>query len=78
MQLEVPFVRTVDNLADFFTKAFDAKKFHAMRRVIMNDEGCADGPRSALGDGERSAASPTSRGGASERERAASCVSADE
>ena len=36
-ELEVPFVRTVDNLADFFTKTFEAKKFHAMRRVIMNE-----------------------------------------
>ena len=37
LQIEVPFVRTADNIADFFTKAFDAKKFHSMRRVIMND-----------------------------------------
>ena len=37
LKIEVPLVRTVDNWADFFTKAFDAKKFHAMRRVIMND-----------------------------------------
>ena len=37
LQIEVPFVRTTDNIADFFTKAFDSKKFHAMRRVIMND-----------------------------------------
>ena len=28
LKIEVPFVRTVHNLADFFTKAFDAKKFH--------------------------------------------------
>ena len=37
-ELEVPFVRTNDNLADFFTKPFkDAKKFYAMRRMIMNE-----------------------------------------
>ena len=50
---------------------FDAKKFHAMRRVIMNDAECASEPRGALGGAERSAASPASRGGASEREGAA-------
>ena len=27
----------VMDLAAFVTRAFDAKKFHAMRRVIMND-----------------------------------------
>ena len=37
LKIEVPLVRTTDNWSDFFTKAFDAKKFHAMRRVIMND-----------------------------------------
>ena len=37
LKIEVPFVRTVDNVSDFFTKAFDSKKFHSMRRVIMND-----------------------------------------
>ena len=37
LKIEVPFVRTIHNLADFFTKAFDAKKFHSMRRLIMND-----------------------------------------
>ena len=36
--VEVPFVRTDDNLADFFTKPFkEAKKFYAMRRKIMNE-----------------------------------------
>ena len=34
---KVPFVRTMHNVADFFTKAFEAKKFHAMRRIVMND-----------------------------------------
>ena len=30
-------LEVIHNLADFFTKAFDAKKFHSMRRLIMND-----------------------------------------
>ena len=29
-QIVVPYVNTVDNLADFFTKPFNANKFHAM------------------------------------------------
>ena len=29
---QIPFFRE-----DFFTKVFDARKFHAMRRIIMND-----------------------------------------
>ena len=37
LKIEVPLVRTAENWADFFTKTFDAKKFHAMRRVIMNE-----------------------------------------
>ena len=33
-ELEVPFVRTDDNIADFFTKPFKgAKKFLAMRAI---------------------------------------------
>ena len=36
-ELTVPFVRTEDNLADFFTKPLAAKKFLAMRRLIMNE-----------------------------------------
>ena len=36
-ELEVPFVRTDDNIADFFTKPLNATKFHAMRRQIMNE-----------------------------------------
>ena len=36
-EIEVPFVRTADNLADFFTKPFNANKFHAMRKIIMNE-----------------------------------------
>ena len=36
MQISVPYVNTVDNLADFFTKVQDAKTFVAMRDAIMN------------------------------------------
>ena len=36
-EIEVPFVRSADNLADFFTKPFNANKFHAMRKIIMNE-----------------------------------------
>ena len=36
MQLVVPYVNTLDNMADFFTKPLDSKAFHAMRNVIMN------------------------------------------
>jgi hypothetical protein len=37
LEIEVPFVRTDDNIADFFTKPLKGKKFHAMRRIIMNE-----------------------------------------
>ena len=37
MEIEVPFVRTADNIADFFTKPFNASKFHTMRKIIMNE-----------------------------------------
>ena len=36
MRLEVPYVNTADNEADFFTKPLCSKVFHAMRDVIMN------------------------------------------
>ena len=36
-ELTVPFVRTDDNIADFFTKPLNASKFYAFRRVIMNE-----------------------------------------
>ena len=41
LEIEVPFVRTDDNPADFFTKPYpnNAKKFHAFRRVLMNERG---------------------------------------
>ncbi|MGA0059339.1 MAG: reverse transcriptase domain-containing protein [Planctomycetota bacterium] len=37
LEIEVPFVRTDDNLADFFTKPLPAAKFYDMRRKIMNE-----------------------------------------
>ena len=37
-ELEVPDVNTHDNLADILTKPMlDAKQFHKLRRIIMND-----------------------------------------
>ena len=35
-ELVVPYVKTDDNMADFFTKALPAKRFYAMRNKIMN------------------------------------------
>ena len=35
-KIRVPFVSTVNNIADFFTKALPPKQFEAMRDVIMN------------------------------------------
>ena len=35
-EIVVPFVKTDDNLADFFTKALPAKRFFALRDKIMN------------------------------------------
>ncbi len=37
--IRVPFVSTVDNLADFFTKALPARQFFPMRDAIMNLRG---------------------------------------
>ena len=34
--LTVPFVRSIDNLADFFTKSLNAKTFFPMRDATMN------------------------------------------
>ena len=36
--LRVPFVRSHDNLADFFTKHLAPKQFFALRRAIMNTD----------------------------------------
>ena len=38
-RIRVPFVSTVNNLADFFTKALPPKQFAAMRDRIMNVPG---------------------------------------
>ena len=59
LEIEVPFVRTDDNIADFFTKPLQGKKFHAMRRLIMNEptpSGVDDAPAlvAFLFRGERS------------------------
>ena len=35
-RLTVPYVNTVDNIADFFTKALDAKDYFRFRDIIMN------------------------------------------
>ena len=37
-ELEVPFVRTADNISDWLTKAFkSAPAFFAMRAIVMNE-----------------------------------------
>ena len=37
-ELEVPFVRTADNIADMFTKPMkNAVAFHKLRRIVMNE-----------------------------------------
>ena len=37
-EIELPYVRTSDNLADFFTKpSKSASQFHALRKLIMNE-----------------------------------------
>ena len=37
-ELEVPFVRTADNIADMFTKPMrNAADFHRLRRIVMNE-----------------------------------------
>ena len=35
-EIVVPFVRTVDNMADFFTKPLTASQFFKLRNLIMN------------------------------------------
>ena len=35
-RIVVPFVKSADNIADFFTKPMPADKFFAFRKVIMN------------------------------------------
>ena len=36
MRIQVPYVNTVDNLADFFTKPLRSTTFFALRDLIMN------------------------------------------
>ena len=36
MQLRVPFVKTTDNLVDFFTKPLPSKHFFCLRDILMN------------------------------------------
>ena len=52
--LRVPFVRTAENLADFFTKALPPAQFRAMRDVIMNVSsitgGCSGASSSVTSD----------------------------
>ncbi len=37
-ELEVPFVRTAENIADFFTKPMkSASQFHYFRKIIMGE-----------------------------------------
>ena len=36
-EIEVPFVETANNIADFFTKPMSPNKFHAFRKIIMNE-----------------------------------------
>ena len=39
-RIRVPFVSTVNNMADFFTKPLPPKSFVAFRDLIMNAPGC--------------------------------------
>ena len=43
-EIEVPFVRTANNVADFFTKPMKSyKQFYGFRRIIMNEPVPSDG-----------------------------------
>ena len=44
MRLNVPYVRSTDNLSDFFTKPLHKREFFAMRNIIMNTPHCPDSP----------------------------------
>ena len=69
-EIEVPFVRTHENIADFLTKPFSsAPKFFEMRAIIMNEP-----ERGAGGVRGRSSRGTPERGGASETGRDASSV----
>ena len=41
MRINVPYVNTMDNYADFFTKPLSSKPFYAFRNVIMNVPPCS-------------------------------------
>ena len=47
MRLNVPYVRSADNRADFFTKPLHKREFFAARDIIMNvpHTKCVDKPR---------------------------------
>ena len=64
-KIRVPFVSTVNNIADFFTKALPPKTFFAMRDVIMNVplDQRADAPASARADVASGALGVESTGG---------------
>ena len=41
-EIEVPYVATANNIADFFTKPMHtSKQFFGFRRIIMNEPACA-------------------------------------
>jgi len=51
-QLVVPYVNTLDNDADFFTKSHTAKRFYEMRDRIMNvAPGSSESDDSSCGGG---------------------------
>ena len=68
-EITVPFVRTDDNVADFFTKPLPAKKFLEMRRILMNEDAdpslTSNGSASVARLGSRRDRRP--RGGVAER-----------
>ena len=45
-QIRVPFVKSVDNIGDFFTKAQPDDLFLRMRDIIMNHDASVTGGRS--------------------------------
>jgi len=47
-ELVVPFVRTADNIADFFTKPLPPRTFIPMRNIIMNMSSVPDVPEDAV------------------------------
>jgi hypothetical protein len=41
-ELNVPYVNTHDNIADFLTKTLASKRFFYLRKLIMNEPGPRD------------------------------------